>query len=154
MATQKLLLPYNFKASDRKALAFTIRTFAHREDVEVTLFHSYTPLPTIDISNETVTGRLKESFSYLNQKLSELEMTFEEVKEELVENGFDTERVKSTFKPRKKEIANEIIDLHKSEKFSFLVLNRKVGRIGRFFSGSVHTKVIAALRNATVCIVC
>ena len=154
MAAQKLLLPYNFTASDRKALEFTIRTFAHREDVEVTLFHSYTPLPTVDISNETVTGRLKESFSYLNQKLSELEMTFQEIKEELVEKGFGAERVKSTFKPRKKEIAGEIIDLHRGEKFSFLVLNRKAGKIGRFFSGSVHTKVIAALRNTTVCIVC
>ena len=154
MAAQKLLLPYNFTPSDRKALDFTILTFARRKDVVVTLFHTYTPLPTVDISNETVTGRLKESFSYLNQKLSELEMSFQEVKEELIEKGFGTERVKSAFKPRKKEIAGEIIDLHASEKFSFLVLNRKAGRIGRFFSGSVHTKVIAALRDATVCIVC
>ena len=134
MAAQKLLLPYNFTASDRKALDFTIRTFAYRNDIEVTLFHSYTPLPNVDVSDETVTGRLKESFSYLHQKLSE--------------------RVKSIFKPRKREIAAEIIDLQKNEKYNFLVLNRKPGRIGRFFSGSVHSKVTATLRNATVCIVC
>ncbi len=154
MAAQKLLLPYNFSASDRKALDFTISTFAHRGDIEVTLFHTYTPLPAIDVRNETVTGRLKESFSYLNQKLSELEFSFQEIKDELIENGFGEERVKSSFKPRKKEIAGEIIDLHASEKFSLLVLNRKTGRIGRFFSSSVHAKVIAALRDATVCIVC
>jgi hypothetical protein len=154
MAAQKLLLPYNFTASDRKALEFTVRTFAHREDIEVTLFHSYTPLPTVDVQSQTITGRLKESFSYLNQKLSELEITFQEIKEELIKDGFGAERVRSTFKPRKKEIAGEIIDLHNSEKFNYLVLNRKAGRIGRFFSGSVHTKVIAASRNVTVCIVC
>ena len=154
MAVQKLLLPYNFRASDRKALEFTIRTFAYRKDIEVTLFHSYTPLPKVDVRDETVTGRLKESFSYLHQKLSELEITFQEIKDELIKCGFGQERVKSIFKPRKKEIANEIIDLQKIEKFNFLVLNRKAGRIGRFFSGSVHTKVTAALRNATVCVVC
>ena len=154
MAAQKLLLPYNFTASDRKALDFTIRTFAYRKDIEVTLFHSYTPLPNVDVSDETVTGRLKESFSYLHQKLSELEMTFQEVEEELVKCGFGKDRVKKIFKPRKKEIAAEIIELQKNEKYNFLVLNRKAGRIGRFFSGSVHSKVTATLRNATVCIVC
>ena len=154
MAAQKLLLPYNFTASDRKALDFTIRTFAYRNDIEVTLFHSYTPLPNVDVSDETVTGRLKESFSYLHQKLSELEMTFQEIEEELVKCGFGQDRVKSIFKPRKKEIAAEIIDLQKNEKYNYLVLNRKPGRIGRFFSGSVHSKVTATLRNATVCIVC
>lgn len=154
MTAQKLLLPYNFTTSDRKALDFTIRTFASREGVEVTLFHVYTPLPQVDVRSETVTGRLKESYSYLNQKLSELELTFQEIKEELVENGFGAERVKSLFKPRKKEIATEIIEMHANEKFNYLVLNRKPGRVGRFFSGSVHTKVISALRDATVCIVC
>jgi hypothetical protein len=58
------------------------------------------------------------------------------------------------FKPRKKEIAAEIIDFHASEKFNLMVLNRKAGRIGRYFTGSVHAKVAAALRNTTVCIVC
>ena len=154
MAAKKLLLPYNFTASDRKALDFTIRNFAHREDIEVMLFHAYTPLPDVELRSETVTGRLKESFSYLNQKLSELEITFQEVKDELAKKGFGLDRVKSTFKPRKKEIAGEIIDLHSNEKYDIMVLSRKTGRIGRFFSGSVHSKVIAALRNTTVCVVC
>ena len=154
MAAEKLLLPYNFTASDRKALEFTIRTFAYRKDIEVTLFHSYTPLPNVDVRDETVTGRLKESFSYLHQKLSELELSFQEIKDELIKSGFGQERVNTIFKPRKKEIAGEIIDLQKREKFNFLILNRKAGRIGRFFSGSVHTKVTATLRNATICIVC
>ncbi|MFZ0133797.1 MAG: universal stress protein [Desulfobacterales bacterium] len=154
MAAHKLLLPYNFSDSDRKALDFAIDTFGHRDDIEVTLFHAYTPLPSIEVSNDTVTGRLKQNVAYLNQKVSELEAALLGVKEELVRRGFSDEKVKLKFKPRKKEIAAEIIDFHTGEKFTLLVLNRKPGRIGRFFTGSVHTKVAAALRNATVCIVC
>jgi hypothetical protein len=154
MSAQKLLLPYNFSGSDRKALDFVVDTFGHRGDIEVTLFHAYTPLPSIDVKGETVTGRLKENITFLNQKLSELEASLQEVKAELVRRGFANDRITVKFKPRKKEIAAEIIELHGSEKFNRLVLNRKPGRIGRFFTGSVHTKVTAALRNTTVCIVC
>ena len=60
MAAQKLLLPYNFSESDRKALDFTVSTFGHRDDIEVTIFHAHTPLPSVDVSSETVTGRLTE----------------------------------------------------------------------------------------------
>jgi hypothetical protein len=154
MAAQKLLLPYNFSDSDRKALDFVISTFGHRDNIEVTILHAYTPLPSIEVSSETVTGRLSQNINYLSQKVAELETSLQEVKEELVRHGFSNDRVKLKFKPRKKEIAAEIIDLHAGEKFNLLVLNRKPGRIGRFFTGSVHVKVAAALRNATVCIVC
>ena len=154
MAAQKLLLPYNFSDSDRKALDFAISTFGHRDDIEVTIFHAHTPLPSIDVSSENVTGRLSQNINYLSQKVSELETSLQEVKGEIVRQGFSNDRVKLKFKPRKKEIAAEIIDLHAGEKFNVLVLNRKAGRIGRFFTGSVHVKVAAALRNATVCVVC
>ncbi|MFO7686001.1 MAG: universal stress protein [Desulfobacterales bacterium] len=154
MAVQKLLLPFNFSDSDRKALDFAIGTFGHRNDIEVTIFHAYTPLPSIEVSSETVTGRLKGSMAYLGQKVSELETSLQEVKQEFVRHGFSNDMVKIKFKARRKEIAAEIIDLHTGEKFNLLVLNRKPGRIGRFFTGSVHAKVAAALRNTTVCIVC
>ena len=154
MAAQKLLLPYNFSDSDRKALDFVISTFGHRDDIEVTIFHAHTPLPSIDVSSENVTGRLSQNINYLSQKVSEVETSLQEVRVELVRHGFSNDRVKLKFKPRKKEIAAEIIDFHASEKFNLMLLNRKAGRIGRFFTGSVHAKVAAALRNTTVCIVC
>lgn len=40
MASEKILLPYNFTGYDQRALDFVIRTFSHLKDVEVTLFHT------------------------------------------------------------------------------------------------------------------
>ncbi len=47
MATQKILLPYNFTTLDQKALAFTTSTFGHLKEVEITLFCAYTPFPKL-----------------------------------------------------------------------------------------------------------
>ncbi len=49
MASEKILLPYNFTGYHQRALDFVIRTFSHLKDVEVTLFHTYTPVPEIDM---------------------------------------------------------------------------------------------------------
>jgi len=49
MASEKILLPYNFTGYDQRALDFVIRTFSHLKDVEVTLFHTDTPVPEIDM---------------------------------------------------------------------------------------------------------
>ena len=154
MAAQKLLLPYNFSDSDRKALDFVISTFGHRDDIEVTIFHAHTPLPSIDVSSENVTGRLSQNINYLSQKVSEVETSLQEVRVELVRHGFSNDRVKLKFKQLNKEIDAEIIDFHDSEKFNLLVLNRKAGSIGLFITVSVHAKEAADLRNENVCIVC
>jgi hypothetical protein len=153
MSTQKLLLPYNFSAQDRRALAFTIDTFASRGDVEVTLFHAYPLLPAIDVQDTDVTERLRGSMSYLYSKISELESDFHAVTNELIQGGFKPERVRELFKPRKKDVAAEIMELHGSGKFDCIVLSRRAGKIGRFFTGSVHLKLISALKKGTLCIV-
>jgi len=153
MIEHRILLPYNFSESDRKALEFAVRLFADRTDAELTLFHAYTPLPPIEISGESITGKLKESFSYLNTKISEQEGSLRAVQAELVQRGFAEDRTKAIFKPRKKDIAGEILELSKEAHFNVVILNRKPGRIARFFSGSVHSRVLASLRNSAVCVI-
>jgi nucleotide-binding universal stress UspA family protein len=153
MAAQKILLAYNFSTSDRKAMEFAVRNFADRPDTEITVFHAYTPLPSIEVSGESITGKLKESFSYLNQKISELEEALQAVRAELVQRGFTETRVKSIFKPRRKDIAGEIMEVSNEIHFDIVILNRKPGRVARFFSGSVHAKVLSAMRNTVLCIV-
>jgi hypothetical protein len=46
-----------------------------------------------------------------------------------------------------------ILDLHRRERFDFIVLSRGPGRISRFFSGSLHTKLLSVLTNVTICVV-
>jgi nucleotide-binding universal stress UspA family protein len=153
MATQKLLLPYHFTRLDQKALNFVTDTFGKLENISVTVFNAYTPIPEIEADAASVTGRLKGSLSFLSQKIKENETLLDEVKAKLVEGGLPENRVDCIFKPRKKDIASEIIDLAISDKFEIIVLNRKHARVSRFFSGSISHKVIMTLKDVTVCIV-
>lgn len=153
MATRKLLLPYHFTHLDQKALAFVIDTFGKLENIAVTVFNAYTPLPEIEADASSVTGKLKGSLSYLSQKIKENESVLNDVKDKLVEGGFSEKQVTCVFRPRKKDIASEIIELVNSEHFDTIVLNRKHARVTRFFSGSISHKVVMSLKDVTVCIV-
>lgn len=153
MATRKLLLPYHFTRLDQKALDFVIDTFGKMEDITVTIFNAYTPIPEIDTEATSVTGKLKGSLSYLSQKIKENETALYEVKDKLVGRGFPEKQVNCIFRPRKRDIASEIIDLVNSEDFDTIVLNRKHARVTRFFSGSISHKVVMTLKDVTVCIV-
>jgi nucleotide-binding universal stress UspA family protein len=153
MADQKILLPYNFTLFDRKGLDFVVRTFAPLENSSVTVLNFYTPLPDIETSNMSITGKLKEQIGYLAMKIQDQEKALKDACGHLLKSGFDAERVRYVFKPRKKDVAVEILDLIRSESFDLVVLNRKPGKITRFFTGSVSSRVIATLKGSTVCIV-
>ena len=75
------------------------------------------------------------------------------VSEKLTRKGFAADCVHTVFRPRKKDIATEIINLARESKFDTIVLNRKATRVTRFFSGSVSNKVMMTLKDTTVCIV-
>jgi len=153
MAVQKILLPYNFTILDQKALDFVSSTFSHLEEVEITLFHAYTPLPEIKAESTSVMGKLKGNLSYLSQKIMQLETELTAVKAKLKQSGFAQSRIHTVFQPRKKDRATEIIELVLKNKFSVVVINHKSGKASRFFSGSVFSKVVSALKDITVCIV-
>ena len=153
MADQKILLPYNFTILDQKALAFACSTFAHLENVEITLFHAYTPLPGIEAESTSVMGKLKGDLTYLSQKIMQRESELKAVEEKLLQGGFAQSCVHTVFKPRKKDIASEIIEFVSEDKFNVIIINHKPGKASRFFTGSVFSKVVSALKDTTVCIV-
>lgn len=153
MATQKILLPYNFTNYDQKALDFVIRTFAHVEDVEVTLFNSYTSVPEIKTNDSPIMDKLKGNLTYLSQRIREQEEGLKVAKRNLLENGFSEDQIHYVFKPRNKDIAGEIIDLASSGRYDLIVINRKPGKVTRFFTGSVLNKVASALKDTTICLV-
>ena len=153
MVIQKLLVAYNFTNLDQKALDFVTSAFVHIEGVEITIFHAFTPVPEIETQASVVTGKLKGSLSYLSQQIMQRENDLKRVTDKLAENGFDESRINTVFKPRKKDIASEIISLTRDTKFDAIVLNRKAARITRFFSGSVSNKVVMTVKDTAVCIV-
>ncbi len=154
MDAQKILLPYNFSQTDQKSLAFVIRTFGSQENTEVTLFHAFTPLSEIEATDhQSATAKLKRRLSYLTQELTEREMALQEVCQYLIKEGFHRDKVRYIFKSRKGEISTAIIEQTKEDDYDIIILNHKPGKVTRFFTGSVFTKVVTALRDITVCIV-
>ena len=153
MASQKILMPYNFTSYDQKALDFVIRTFAHVKDVEITLFNSYTAVPEIGQTDNAVMDKLRGNLTYLSQRIHEQEEGLKVAKHNLLENGFSEDQIHYVFKPRNKDIAGEIIDLALNGHYDLIVINRKPGKVTRFFTGSVLNKVASALKDATICLV-
>lgn len=153
MAIQKILLAYNFSSLDEKAISFVASAFAHIEGVEITIFHAFTAVPDIETDASLVTGKLKGSLNYLSQQIMERENDLKSVAEKLTRYGFVPDCINTIFRPRKKDIATEIINLAREMKFDTIVLNRKAARVTRFFSGSVSHKVMMTLKDTTVCIV-
>jgi len=153
MASQRILLPYNFTNYDQKALDFVVRTFAHLEDVEVTLFNSYTSVPEVKTNDSPIMDKLKGNLTYLSQRIREQEEGLKVAKRNLLENGFSEDQIHYVFKPRNKDIAGEIIDLALTGRYDLIVINRKPGKVTRFFTGSVLNKVASALKDTTICLV-
>lgn len=153
MGTPKILLPYNFTSYDKKALDFVCRTFSDKKEAEITLFNAYTPVPTIEMRGSPIMDQMRDTLSYLSQKVKEQEDALKTIKKHLLEKGFIEDNIDIVFESKKRDVAGDIIDLAQKGQFNVVVLNRKPGKIARFFAGSVSSKVVAALKNTTVCIV-
>ena len=153
MAIQKILVAYNFTKLDQKAIEFITSTFAHLDGIEITFFHAYTPIPEIDTQVSKVTGKLKSSLGYLSQQIMQRENDLKAITEDLARHNLGKSQIHTIFRPRKKDIASEIIHLTRKLNFDVIVLNRKASRVTRFFSGSVSHKVLMTLKETTVCIV-
>jgi len=153
MDTPKILLPYNFTSYDKKALDFVCRTFSDKKEAEVTLFNAYTPVPTIEMRGSPIMEQMKDNLSYLSQRVKEQEDALHVIKNHLLGKGFSEDHIDIVFEPKNRDVAGDIIDLAQNGRFNVVVLNRKPGKIARFFAGSVSSKVVAALKNVTVCIV-
>ena len=153
MATQKILVTYNFTSYDQKALDFVIRTFVHSKDAEITLLNVYTPVPVIEMRESPVMTKFQRNLDYLTQKVKEQEAGLKEARQYLVQNGFTENQVSYLYKPRKKDIIGEIVDIATKDNFNIVVMNRKPGKVTRFFTGSIFNKVVSALKDKTVCIV-
>jgi nucleotide-binding universal stress UspA family protein len=97
--------------------------------------------------------KMQENLRYMTQLIADQEEALEEAKKILVSKGFPENSVRIVFNPKKKDIANHIIEMAVNEQYDVIVINRKSGRISRFFTGSVFSKVITTLKDRIVCIV-
>jgi hypothetical protein len=152
MVKQKILVPYNFTAYEEKALDFIIGTYAKREDVHVTLFHAYTPLPVVDMDASPEMQKMRSGMAFLNEEIMRKEEGLKSAKAHLLENGFTDHQIDYIFRTRERSIAEEIVETASKGRYRVLVLSRQPGKTARFFARSVHSKVLTALKGVTICI--
>ena len=153
MDIRKILFPYNFTNLDKKALEFVVKTFGLVQAVEVTLFNVFYPAPTISTQDNPIMKKMQENIAYLNRMVAEQEAALDQARETLLSRGFAEGHVRTVFEPRTQDVADHIIEKAIAEKADVVVINRKPGKISRFFTGSVFSKVITGLKDTTVCIV-
>ncbi|MBW2592552.1 MAG: universal stress protein [Deltaproteobacteria bacterium] len=152
MTKYKILIPYNFTREDQKTLNFVIWSYSGRRDVTVTLFHTYTPLPEIDVRENPQIQRMMGGVTYLTAELRDREKELNAAGEYLMEKGFSKGSVDYVFKKKSKSNADQIVKAAYDGEYNMVVLSRKTGKISQLFSRSVHNKVLAALKNTIVCI--
>jgi len=153
MGGQRVLLAYNFTPYDQRSLDFAARTFLDAGDVEITLFNAYTPVPELDSRETQVLDRMRGNLSYLYQKIQEQKAAIQKAAEALRDRGFRPGQVHWVYRPRQKDVASEIVEYAREERYDIVIVNHKPGRITRLFTGNVFNKVVCALQDITVCVV-
>jgi HSP90 family molecular chaperone len=151
MAVQEILVPYNFTAYERKSLDFIIHAFSHQKDVKISLFNSYTPLPEIDIKETPELRKMHAGLAFLSGELKKKEKGLISAKEYLLENNFSDDQVDYIFKERKKDIADEIIDMLLSGHYKIVVLTPRLAK-KRLLTRSVHDKLLRTVKDITICL--
>ncbi len=151
MAVREILVPYNFTASERKSLDFIIHAFSNQKDVKITLFNSYTPLPEIDIKESPELRKMHGGLAFLSGELKKKEKGLISAKEYLLENNFSDDQVDYIFKERKKDIADEIIDMLGSGRYKIVVLTPTLAK-KRLLTRSAHEKLLRTVRDITICL--
>jgi len=147
MAAQKVLVPSKLSLNDEKSLNFVIQRFVDKEDVEVTLFNAYNPVPEIDVRNNPIMEKMSKNLSYQRQRLDGREAKLNTAKNMLLSKGFKSDRVHCLFKPLKKDVARDIVSLVREKGYNMVVLNRDRSQIARFFTKSIFEKVSAKLKK-------
>ena len=153
MTAQKILVPFNFSSQDEKAIATVMRLFAHDPETEVILFHAYTPLPKVTAEKSTVMEKMNQSMTYLMQQVKAREAELEAVKDRLIDGGIAEANIQLVFQPRGKDVASEICHQAREHAGDLIILNRKSGKVSRFFTGSVYRTVVPAMKGRTVVVV-
>ncbi|HGY12051.1 MAG TPA: hypothetical protein ENK36_06780, partial [Desulfobacterales bacterium] len=84
----KILLPYNFTLNDEKSIDFVGNRYARRKEVEITLFHAFTPVPEIDTRDNPIMNKMIRNTSYLRGQQDEQKNALEAARQKLIEYGF------------------------------------------------------------------
>jgi len=136
-----ILIPYNFTVNDEFSIDFVGHRYGERKEVEITLFHAFTPVPDIDSRNNPIMDKVSRGTSYLRVRQEEEKQALEAARQALMNYGFAGHHIHCLYQPVRNDIADDIIRLWKTGKFDVVVLNRNPGNIINYFSRSISKRV-------------
>ena len=152
MAAIKILVPYNFSIHEWKAFDFVINILGGRDDVKITLFNTYVPVPEVDLTGNPELDKMKGGLIFLSEELKRKEQGLKSAVTYFVQHGFVEDQVDFVFKKKEKDVAEEIVDAVVTGRYDMVVLRPTPGKVSRLFARSVHEKVLRALKDVSVCI--
>ncbi|MBF0549127.1 MAG: universal stress protein [Deltaproteobacteria bacterium] len=153
MAKQKILLNYSYSNYGMKALDFIIRTFASNPEVQVTIMHTYPPLPAFEADVGPMPDRLKASLNLMSQVIVQNEEGVKVARQHLISNGFSEGNVDYIFKCRHRDVADEIIETANNGNFDIIVMAPRPAKITGLFKKRVSTKVASVLKDKAIILV-
>jgi hypothetical protein len=136
-----ILIPYNFTLNDEAAIDFVVQRYGKRNEVGITLFHAFTPVPEIDTKNDPIMEKVVRNTSYLRLQQDGEKQALEAARQTLINHGFAGLHIHCLYRPLQRDVAHDIIDLWRREKFDVVVLNRNPGNIINYFSRSISKRV-------------
>ncbi len=150
MDKKKVLLPYNFTESDKKALDFVMENYAENKNIIITVLHFYSQVPEIILNRNSVMEKMSDGMHYLRARSKEQEDKIIAVKQRLLDYGVSN--VNYLYSPKKRDVAQEICILARDEEYNTIILNHS-DRITGFFKANVFSKVINTLKGKTVIVI-
>lgn len=152
MAATKVLVPYNFSVHEWKAFDFVISILRGRDDVTITLFNTYVPVPEIDLTGNPELQKMRGGLIFLSEELKRKEQGLNSAVKYFLQHGFSEHQVDFLFKKKEKDVADEIIDAVVKGRYDMVVLRPTPGKVSRLFARSVHERVLRSLQDVAVCI--
>ena len=141
----KVIIPYNFTENDKRSIDFVVNHYLGNPDVQLTLFHGYTPVPEIYSQNNPIMDKMNRAVSYLRQQLKEQEKMLEDVRQHLTTKGFHPQKIKCVFVPLVEDLATDLIRLIKNDHYDAVVFNKNPGNIINYFTRSISGRVLKAV---------
>jgi len=137
----KILIPFNFTENDEKSIDFVGQRYGKRTELEITLFHAYTPVPDLETPGNHIMKPVIRNTYYLQHQQDEKKNALEAARQRLVNHGIAEQKIQCLFRPVRQNVAQDIIRLYKDGNHDVVVLSRNPGNIVNFFSRSISKQI-------------
>ncbi len=151
MFRKKILIPYSFSQRDEKSIHYAIKNYAGDNTIFLSILYLHAPIPkvgTFTLGRENLIKKMGKEIIDFRQKEDELF----KVKEQFLENNFNSDQVEILFLEKKNSVAKDIVEIVTQGKFTTIVLNRSPGKRIATFSESVSLKIISSLKGREIII--